>query len=226
CRNPDRSRGRLTAGAPADASPGQSAGPTPNARDRILEAACASIAEDGIDDVRIARVAMRAGASTALVHHYFSTREELLEEALMHSYELAARDRFGRPVDPQASATGRLKVMIDECLPIEGRQHQEWLLWVELWLRAARDQESRPLGQRLYASYREWMLEVINYGVERGEFSTDDPGDSADVAMGLLDGLGIRALIEDPDMDVERVRVLAATRIARELGIEPRALTE
>ncbi|HMY26916.1 MAG TPA: TetR family transcriptional regulator C-terminal domain-containing protein, partial [Solirubrobacterales bacterium] len=166
------------------------------------------------------------GASTALVHHYFSTREELLEEALMHSYELAARDRFGRPVDPQASATGRLKVMIDECLPIEGRQHQEWLLWVELWLRAARDQESRPLGQRLYASYREWMLEVINYGVERGEFSTDDPGASADVAMGLLDGLGIRALIEDPDMDVERVRVLAATRIARELGIEPRALTE
>ncbi|HNC16320.1 MAG TPA: TetR family transcriptional regulator C-terminal domain-containing protein, partial [Solirubrobacterales bacterium] len=75
-------------------------------------------------------------------------------------------------------------------------------------------------------SYREWMLEVINYGVERGEFSTDDPGASADVAMGLLDGLGIRALIEDPDMDVERVRVLAATRIARELGIEPRALTE
>ena len=194
--------------------------------DRVQQRLARSIAEDGIDDVRIARVAMRAGASTALVHHYFSTREELLEEALMHSYELAARDRFGRPVDPQASATGRLKVMIDECLPIEGRQHQEWLLWVELWLRAARDQESRPLGQRLYASYREWMLEVINYGVERGEFSTDDPGASADVAMGLLDGLGIRALIEDPDMDVERVRVLAATRIARELGIEPRALTE
>ena len=68
--------------------------PEKNARDRILEAACASIAEEGIDDVRIARVAMRAGASTALVHHYFSTREELLEEALMHSYELAAEDRF------------------------------------------------------------------------------------------------------------------------------------
>ncbi len=41
--------------------------PAKNARDRILEAACAAIAEDGIDDVRIARVAMRAGASTALV---------------------------------------------------------------------------------------------------------------------------------------------------------------
>ncbi|HEY5334142.1 MAG TPA: TetR family transcriptional regulator, partial [Solirubrobacterales bacterium] len=60
-----------------------------SARERILEAACDLIAADGIDDVRIARVAMRAGASTALVHHYFSTREELLEQALLHSFEQA-----------------------------------------------------------------------------------------------------------------------------------------
>lgn len=199
---------------------------TPNARDRILEAACASIAEDGIDDVRIARVAMRAGASTALVHHYFSTREELLEQALMHSYELAAEDRFGQPVDEDASAVERLKVMIDECLPLDGRQRQEWILWVELWLRAARDDSMRPLAQRLYTSYREWMLAVIRYGAEEGEFQVEDPEASADVAMGLLDGLGIRPLIGDPTMDVEKVRVLAATRIARELGIEPEALTQ
>ncbi|MCB0831356.1 MAG: TetR family transcriptional regulator [Solirubrobacterales bacterium] len=197
-----------------------------NARDRILEAACAAIAEDGIDDVRIARVAMRAGASTALVHHYFSTREELLEQALMHSYELAAEDRFGQPVDSGASATERLKVMIDECLPFEGRQQQEWILWVELWLRAARDDAMRPLAERLYASYRDWLLAVIRYGVERGEFKVEDPEESTDVAIGLLDGLGVRPLIGDPDMDVDKARVLAATRIARELGIDPEALTE
>lgn len=196
-----------------------------NARDRILEAACAAIAEEGIEDVRIARVAMRAGASTALVHHYFSTREELLEEALMHSYELAAEDRFGQPVDPDATAVERLRVMIDECLPLDGRQRQEWILWVELWLRAARDESMRPLARRLYTSYRDWMLAVIRYGSEMGEFRVEDPEASADVAIGLLDGLGIRPLIGDPTMDVEKVRVLAATRIARELGIEPEALT-
>ena len=43
----------------------------PDARQRILEAACELIATEGVDDVRIARVATRAGASTALVHHYF-----------------------------------------------------------------------------------------------------------------------------------------------------------
>ncbi|MGA7398303.1 MAG: TetR/AcrR family transcriptional regulator [Solirubrobacterales bacterium] len=198
-----------------------------NTRDRILEAACEAIANEGIDDVRIARVAMRAGASTALVHHYFSTREELLEEALMHSYQLAAEDRFGHVIDdPDASATTRLKVMIDECLPLDGMQHNEWVLWVELWLRASRDDALKPMAQRLYLSYREWMLEVIQLGVERGEFRTDDPEASADIALGLLDGMGIRALLEDPNMDVERVRLLAAKRIARELGLESSALTQ
>jgi len=197
-----------------------------NARDRILEAACEAIAADGIDDVRIARVAMRAGASTALVHHYFSTREELLEQALMHSYEIAAEDRFGEPVNPDATATERIRVMIDECLPLPGMQQNEWTLWVELWLRATRDPALQPMAVRLYENYREWMLEVIRFGVRSGEFTTDDPEASADVAMGLLDGLGVRALIGDPDMDVERVRDLAATRIATELGLDSAALTD
>ncbi|MDQ2700394.1 MAG: TetR family transcriptional regulator C-terminal domain-containing protein, partial [Actinomycetota bacterium] len=62
--------------------------------------------------------------------------------------------------------------------------------------------------------------------VKSGEFETDDPEASADVAIGLLDGLGVRALIDDPEMDVERVRVLAATRIARELGLDAATLSD
>jgi AcrR family transcriptional regulator len=74
--------------------------------DRILEAACELIAEDGIDEVRIARVAQRAGASTSLVHHYFSTREELLEQALIHSFEQAGDERFGAEVAAGGAVEG------------------------------------------------------------------------------------------------------------------------
>jgi AcrR family transcriptional regulator len=79
------------------ASAASSAEPSPSARatrDRILEATCYLITEEGLDQVRIARVAMLAGASTALVHHYFSTREELLEQALLHSFDVLGLERF------------------------------------------------------------------------------------------------------------------------------------
>ncbi len=166
----------------------------PDAKERILRAATELIASDGIDEVRIARVANRARASTALVHHYFSTREEL-------------------------------GIAIEECLPTPGEGEREWVLWVELWLRAAREPELRPIAGRMYEGYREWVARVIRRGVESGEFREADPDEVADVAMALFDGLGVRALIRDPAMDLDRARTLAAERLASELGVDPRSLS-
>ena len=53
------------------------------------------IANDGIDAVRIARIAMDARVSTALVHYHFATREALLAEALEHCFETAGEVRDG-----------------------------------------------------------------------------------------------------------------------------------
>src|SRR6478672_4778838 len=129
----------------------------PDARERILEAACDLIASDGIDDVRIARVANRARASTGLVHHYFSTREELLAEALRHSFETAGEERFAGEAEPDGDAARRLSRALDACLPLSPALERDWTLWVELWLRAVRDAELRPVAADLYRRYREWM---------------------------------------------------------------------
>jgi AcrR family transcriptional regulator len=193
-------------------------------RDRILEAACELIAADGIDEVRIARVAMRAGVSTALVHHYFSTREELLEQALIHSFEATGDERFGDEA-PAKTATARLSRVITESLPLPGPQEREWVLWVELWLRAVREPQLRAVAAELYRRYREWLGAAIRAGVDSGEFSSDVDVDAvADLAMALLDGTGIRSLIEDPAMDIEAARSLVAAQLAGALGIDPAEL--
>src|SRR6476661_3052313 len=132
-----------------------------SSRERILEAACDLIAADGIDDVRIARVATRAGASTALVHHYFSTREELLEEALIHSFEQAGSERFDEEPEGEPSPSRGLARAIEASLPLPGDQERDWTLWVELWLRAVRDPQLRPLAADLYGRYRQWFVTFI-----------------------------------------------------------------
>jgi AcrR family transcriptional regulator len=196
--------------------------------DRILEAACELIAEDGIDEVRIARVAQRAGASTSLVHHYFSTREELLEQALVHSFEQAGDERFGEDASTgSGTAVEGLAAAIRESLPYPGGQQREWVLWVELWLRAVRDPDLRPVAARMYERYCSWMSDVIAAGVESGEFHADvDVERTADMAVALLDGTGVRALFDDPGMNVEAARAAVATALAREVGIEPAALLD
>ena len=194
-------------------------------RERILEAACDLIASDGIDDVRIARVANRAGASTALVHHYFSTREELLEQAVIHSFDTLGDERFGEgPAIAAESATEHLARAIRECLPEPGRQQRDWTLWVELWLRAVREPALRPVAARLYRRYRDWLAGLIRAGVESGEFRAVDPEEVADLGMALLDGTGVRALLDDPAMDLAMARSVVADGLAAELGLDPAKL--
>jgi AcrR family transcriptional regulator len=173
-------------------------------RERILDAAVHRIAADGIDAVRIARIAMDAGVSTALVHYHFATREALLAEALAYSFDHAGDNRT---VDTgQGSAMERLRDMVEQCLPIPGAQERDWVLWVELWLRAVRHPELRPTAAQLYARMHDWFAEAIGEAIAEGELAPCDPGAAADRVLALIDGFGVRALLGDPAMPLDRAR--------------------
>ena len=180
------------------------------ARERILAAAVERIATDGIDDVRIARIAMDAGVSTSLVHYHFETREALLEQALEYSFELAGDVRIGEEEGDAPDHTHRLAAMVDQCLPYAGQLERDWILWVELWLRAVRHTELRPTAARLYGRMRRWFAEAIAAGVEAGEFDPGvDPERTADRVLALCDGFGVRALLGDLGIDQARAEVWA-----------------
>ncbi len=189
------------------------------ARERILAAAVRRIASEGIDGVRIARIAMDAGVSTALVHYHFETREALLAEALEYSYTHAGDVRISSGEMPLASHAERLHSMVEQCLPSTEALAEDWVLWVELWLRAVRHPELRPVAEELYGRLRAWFSEEIAAGVKDGEFARCDPEDVADRTLALLDGFGIRTLIGDPQVPLERARRAVETALARDLGL-------
>ena len=187
-----------------------------SARARILDAAVQLIAREGIDDVRIARIAMQAGVSASLLHYHFASRDSLLAEALEHSYELAGDIRTQLDEQPRA-APERLQSMIDHCLPLPGRLHDDWMLWVELGLHAGRRPELRPTAARLYARMHEWFSNAIAEGEAGGEFVVEHRARTVDHLLALLDGYGIRALIDDFSIARAREDIWAA--IAPELHV-------
>jgi AcrR family transcriptional regulator len=200
------------AASPRPASPA-------SARERILAAAVDRIASEGIDDVRIARIAMAAGVSTSLVHYHFATREALLAEALEYSYGQVGDSRTAGAQPPVSSHAQRLAQMVEQCLPGTPELERDWVLWVELWLRAVRHHELRPVAQELYARMREWFVTAIRAGVRDGEFARCDPEAVADRALALIDGFGIRALLGDSEMGLDRARRSIGAVLARDLGL-------
>lgn len=195
------------------------------ARERILAAAVGQIAREGIDGVRIARIAIEAGVSPALVHYHFATRDALLAEALNYSYAHAGDARIETGKLPVASHAERLHSMIEQCLPTSPTLERDWVLWVELWLRAARQPELRPVGEELYARLHAWFAREIAAGVEAGEFARCDPDEIADRALALIDGYGIRALIGDRAIPLDRAQRAVSSAVARELGVEGEQLS-
>jgi AcrR family transcriptional regulator len=196
-------------------------GQEPTARDRILQAACDLIAERGIGGARIAQIAKAAGVSTALVHYHFRTRETLLSETLDYAFDLAAavRLRAAGENGSDGSAARRLADVVEQSLPTTDPGRREWQLWAELWLGAARDPDLRPIAAQMYARYRTWIATAVAEGVAAGEFARVDPGETADLAMALIDGLGLRVLLGDPSMPLEKARERIGEILARELKI-------
>jgi len=188
-------------------------------RDRILEAACDVIAQHGIEDVRIARIATLAGVSPALVHYHFETREALLAEALEHSFELLGDFRTVADEAAEWSAPEKLAWMVDQSLPFPGMGHREWALWLELWSRAARHPDLRPVAGRLYRRYEAWIADVVQEGVDDGELPACDVRAVTQRLIATIDGLGLRVLVDDPEMPKERARELTLASLAEGLGI-------
>lgn len=195
----------------------------PESRERILDAACDVIAEHGIDDVRIARIATVAGVSPALVHYHFATREALLAEALEHSFELLGNLRTSAADAEGWTCAQRLGWMIDQSLPFPGMGEREWRLWLELWGRAARQTELQAVAARLYARYDEWIAEVVAEGVDAGEFDAPEVGAVVQRLIAAIDGHGLRVLVDDPAMPAARARRLIVGGLAAELGLDATA---
>lgn len=188
-------------------------------RRKILTAACEVIAEMGFEGVRMRIVASRAEVSSALLHYHFENREKLFLAAMRFSFEHAGAEDYDATPPDDAPSTWQLARIIDACLPINTELRRDFLLWQELWLRGSRDAESKALAGDLYVELREWMGGAIREGIERGEFRDCDVAAVTDMLLALADGYGIRLVLEDPVMTLDRARAQIWAVASRELGI-------
>ena len=104
------------------------------------------------------------------------------------------------------TAAGRLARAIGESLPLPGPQEREWVLWVELWLRAVREPELRAgRGTALRALPPLARGDHPKRALKAASSApTSTQASAADRAMALLDGAGVRVLFGDPAMDFDR----------------------
>jgi AcrR family transcriptional regulator len=189
---------------------------------QILEAAVAVIGDRGLCDTRIADVAARAGASSALVIYYFESKDRLLAQALAFSEERfysqtatelgaihSARDQMVRLIEMSCSQGRTDRNWLDE-----------WLLWLDLWALSPRDPVVAKDREAMDRRWRETIAGIVRLGQERGEFAAVDPDDFSVRLAALIDGLAIQVVLGDPEVDSRRMFDMCIALAAEELGFE------
>jgi AcrR family transcriptional regulator len=188
---------------------------------QIVAAAAEVLYERGLFDTRIGDIAQRAGTSSPTILYYFESKDRLLEEAV----EYADRGFYERLADGQdrAGSPGERLVDLIEQTSLGPGGLNDYTLWMEIWVRARRDESVRRTYVELDRRQRALIAEIVREGQHEGEFNAAaDPDDFAVVLSGLLDGLGVQVTLGQPDVTPERMVDRCLAVASRELGCELR----
>jgi AcrR family transcriptional regulator len=162
-------------------------------RDRVLKAALDLIIEAGIDRVRLAEIARRAGMSSGQVMYYFTSKEHILLETLAWREH---QDRMGLQA-ALARVTGawrQLERFVELFLPA-AHPDPSWILWLEAWARAPHNRQVSRFLEELLNPWRDALAGIVARGVAEGAFVA--PAEIDDFTrrfIAVLDGLAIQRL--------------------------------
>jgi AcrR family transcriptional regulator len=196
----------------------------PARREKILEAACQAILERGFPATRITDVANAAGTSTGTIHYYFETKDEVLVAAL----KWAGERLFARVEDPAVGddPAARMGHLLRVSVPTAGASHDEYVLWVEMWVRVLHQPDLLPTSEALSARWRRYFFELVRSGTAAGAFTPlVDPDVVADRIIAMVDGLGFETALRYSWTSPERMHDHLLDFAAEQLGV-PRAVLE
>jgi AcrR family transcriptional regulator len=192
-------------------------------RPEILDAAVEELLVRGYDGVRLGDVAARLGTTKAMPLHYWRSKEELLDDALVH-----ADDRFQVALEAELAArpgpVERLRHLLHRCA-VGDTAAGMWPLWIELWSRALRSPRLREAHARQERRYREAIAALVREGRAAGTFPAGDPDDVALVLSALMDGVAVAVVLGDPAFDGAATDRLLRTTAEALLGAPLRPLS-
>jgi len=197
----------------------------PPAHDRaeLLRHAKAVAVERGFDALRFSDVAEATGVPVSSLQYAFGTRDELVREVLRAGV-LEELRRMESAVERELDPWKRIESFIRLGISIDDdRRREGWLLWIEYWRAASRDDELRQESAGVSAQWRRLVRRAVDDGVTIGRFNVDGTSEDAAASLvALVDGLSLQVEVGDSRMRSARATRAAMHAARRILGMAKR----
>ncbi|NBZ86208.1 TetR/AcrR family transcriptional regulator [Stagnihabitans tardus] len=154
----------------------------------LIEAACASMAEDGIAGFTVDRICARAGVSRGLITHHFGSMAGLMAATYAQLYDEDLSEAEG------SGLQGLLAMVFDPARFNRSRLN----IWLALWQAIANTPELTEEHHSRYGAY------VTRVGLALQEAGR--PEALAPALIALIDGLSLQHCIDPASMPPEAAR--------------------
>lgn len=191
-------------------------------REAIIDATARVMVRRGIAATTARDVAAEMGTSSGLIHHYFSSMDQLLADAFAR---LATAD-FRRTVEAcrhGQDAVERLAHFITAYNGVDEAGAMQ--LWLDAWAEAARRPALQRTTRRLNEEWQALVAELVRAGVAEERMVCPDPDAVAWRLVSLLDGLALQTVAHGDLISREQAVSWARVSAELELGLRPGALT-
>lgn len=189
-------------------------GMEPIRRDAVVKATIAEIGLHGHMDVTVAQIARRAGMSTALAHHYFGGKNQIILAAMRHmlgNYAAGVREAQAGATDPRQ----RLIALVEANFAAPNFRQETVRAWLNFYVLA----ESDDAARRLVGIYHRRLHSNLLHDLRR--ICPDRAEGAARHIAALIDGAYLREALASRPPDGEAAARMVLAALAAEIGPQP-----
>jgi AcrR family transcriptional regulator len=172
-------------------------------RQQILDAALTVFSCKGFHAANVSDVAAQAGVSQGTIYWYFDSKEELFTAAMLSVFV-----DFGQEVvaslEACETASEKLRALGQTMEDFVGKLEGIFIMFLGYWASSPSRAEAGRFWVDLLVEYKDIIVDVIEEGVENGEFRPVDAEALVWALMAAYDGLAAYMLLM-PDIDLGRV---------------------
>ena len=181
-------------------------------RTAVIRAAQECIAEVGFENTTMVGIAGRAGCSTGTVNHYFKNKEDVLVSA-MRAASWSVGRRMRQIIEETTNPWRRLDRIIALSLPDSPGDQREWAISLTFWVKAIHNERLRGLNQGRFDSWFKLLQTIIEDGIAQDVFRSIDPHLATLSLLGIIDGLGVHALLGNERVTPDQMRLACSHSI-------------
>lgn len=182
-------------------------GMEPIRRAALVKATIAEVGDVGSLQVTVGQIAKRAGMSSALAHHYFGGKDQIFLAAMRHILS-----EFKAEVLVELSGAApdtRAEAIIRACFAQSCFSPRAISAWMTFYVMAQTNSEALRLWRLYQSRLRSNLCHALRPVVA-------DPKAAAATLSALIDGLYLRAALNDPEAgEVATERAMVVLRLLR-----------